>query len=969
MHLLKFLFGSLLFICSIVFTQAIKAQISPSPISDGKGKWKTIYTEYFAIHFPAGKEEYAKDASLLFEKAHSKLAPAYAESFTDIYRTDVVLVFGSDITQGWAYPLGLNQIVLYIEPPLLGTFSHYENWLEELFIHEYTHILSLRIQSSSHSFGWFWRFLTGFPPNILQSRAMIEGIAVLEESNKKTGRLDDSSTRMIVRTAVIEKQYPSLAQILASTHRWPRGQISYLYGARLMNELALKKGKQAVREFWNADPILPFFINPRLSRLGTNIDELYQSMRKRDEEEFQATRKALTKKGITPYVRLSFDGEIKSFLTYAHEKKLFYYASPGSRRQGIYQMNPQTKKSTLFRHVNGSRGISWAKNSLYYSSGIAFFPQNGVRFELESGNKRYPFSRIAKKRRISFPSLSSDGKRIYFIEQKNLQRILKTAVLDPKTGKLLKEKKIWQAQHGGILQYLALSPQNRYLAFLHRPSTKGYASIIVCKITQDTHLCRVAVQGDGIKTQPSFSQDGSELYFSSDASGAYNLYSLSIASGKTYQRTRTLTGLFYPAPGKKALYSLAYFNTGYDIVRFQYKDLIQIPTDRFQRGGPLIEILNEEIENPSPLPEENQSKAQKKKKKSYRKRFRFFPYYTGFLGVGSLYSSSLGIFGGIEARDPLNRHLLGIKSLLDISFEDLRGLPFQTYYVYKRYNLQPGLSYTNSYKTNHTVRGFLRYTHPNTRILLTSISLGYFYRQSSRTKNMGISSNLILQKTYNFPKSISQEKGWRVTIGTTYVPFSRRNSSDGSTIAERDYALLRFNPALYLPSFWKHHVNYLKVSTSSYLSSESSLALAASSVLDGVASGRGAQGDAFTGFRYEYRFPLFWFSNTIIPKLTWLSLRYLSLSLFYEYALILQNIQIEEDYHIWGFRFGFGLDLLYNSLPRIEMGMVKAHGEGGEYQFLFLFAFGLSNTSVNHSTIHRKGSFINQHFPDQQRIF
>ena len=322
--------------------------ISSAPISDGWGSWRSLHTKHFSIHFPEDRKKYAIQAAKLFERVHAELAPLYAKPWkpdSKSYKTNVALIFSSDITQGWATTLGINQIVLYLEPPQLGSFSRYEEWLKLLFTHEYTHILSLQIWDPDKTTLFILRILFGVPPNLASPRSFTEGVAVWEESKTGLGRLEDPLTQMTVRTAIWEDAYPSRYELLNFSRHWPGGSIAYLYGGRFMAELERQAGAQAPRQYWALDR-LPVSINSRFADLGVQFKQIYAGMRKRDLEYFGKELAQLEIEGLSSYERLSFDGYLKTFLVYDKEKhELIYYARPPNAISGIFRMQLGQKKA------------------------------------------------------------------------------------------------------------------------------------------------------------------------------------------------------------------------------------------------------------------------------------------------------------------------------------------------------------------------------------------------------------------------------------------------------------------------------------------------------------------------------------------------------------------------------------------------------------------------------------------------
>ena len=1020
----------------LIATQGLGAQTPalPVPLSKGWGEWRSLHTKHFSIHFPKNRREYAHKAARLFEKVHAEIASLYARpSFSKEnwkhFKTNVSLIFSSDVTQAWATSLGINQIVLYLEPPQLGTFSRYESWLKLLFTHEYTHILSLHIWDFDRFFFLgLLRIILGIPPNFASPSSFIEGIAVWEESKEGLGRLEDPLTHMIVRTDIWGNGYPSLNEIINYRLFWSAGDTIYLYGGRFITELAKQAGEEAPRRYWALDSP-PIAIRRRFALLGTELEKVYAEMRKGDLEYFGQELKELEEKGLSPYERLTSDGYKKSFLVYDEEgKQLVYYAAPRDVISGVFRISLEDSqrstgnKAQHIRRQRRNRGIAWRKGKRFYSSEQILYPGLGIIHELHNGNQSYPFSRMAKGRSITYPSLSREGDFLYFIERKGKERLLKLATLQE--GELGSEKILLGTKYDGILQYTTVSPNGSYLALLWRPGSKGFAKLVLCTLTKNkVQSCQVAAQAKAIITQPCFSQDNQELFFSSDVDGIYNLYALKIAptlsSKKTWvhRLTRTATGLFYPAAGPDSLYAIAYFKEGYDIVRFHYKELLYEKVHYFNKGPqvPLesqrLSTMKGEIESEvkksngieikkqtqSPRIEEEalepslEIELKKKgwKEESYASFLNWLPYYTGFLDFGKKAPvPSFFLLGGLEARDPLEWHIAGFN--LGIfrdqepeekpekrEEENQNSIPARFYYLYNRYTLGLSLSYLRDAKFSEITQAYLSYNSPG-RFLSLQTLFGYreakyftYPEPQPLSRNHGLSKHYILsgpalifsiRDTQFFDRSISPEKGWRLSAKAFY--YTKQNSkritsthtgpmstTEGEAL---DYSLGEGSLSLYLPSFFAYHVNYLSSYTYSYFGKNPEKGFFERGNLVRNLDPRASRGKSFVAYSYEYRFPIFWGKPYY-----YLSLRHLSLAPFYDYGIVKDTQGSSYKTWAYGIRLGFSSNILYFPLPKISLSISEGKNSRRLYRFFFSTSFPVSGWSES-----RKGdSLISRPYP------
>ncbi len=976
LHLFLLLAGFICYLC-LSFQSLYAQSVAGSPSLDGSGEWRTLQTKHFNIHFPLGQEEYTRQAARLFERVHTKLAPLYPKPFKQ-YKTNVALVFSGDITQGLATALGINQIILYVEPPSLGTFSRYEQWLELLFIHEYTHILSLQPWRLDTLSLFLVRALIGIPPNHLSPRALVEGLAVWEESKTGVGRINDSLSRMVVRTAVLNDRYPTLSEILSTSHHWPLGQISYLYGGRFINEFARLKGDQAARDYWGLDYI-PVAIDAHLSHFGTNANEIYYSLRQRDSNEFIQEIANLQTKGLTPYERLSSDGGLKTFLVYHHnDDRLFYFANPPDKPSGVFSRLADGHTKYIRRQVT-NRGIALAKQRRIYSSDYYLYPGFGIRQELYDGNRSYLFGRMAPGRSISYPSLSSDTKQLYFIEKDSSYRYLKTMSLMGDS----KEQILLKLPLTALLQYTAVSLDQKYLATIVRSSYKGHFTFLLCNLeAKQEQSCKIILQSKAILTQPCFSYDSQRLIFSSDVDGIYNLYAFVIQEKKILRLTRTTGGFFYPAAAKDALYAIAYFADGYDLVRFSIDTLLQEEANSlFDLGQPNLERL----QTPLPSPEGQQPSQNQIDEEfiesTYIAPIHMVPYYTGLFDLGKSVPLTGYILGGLEARDPLGWHTIGANFgiLMDNNPEEdlVEGVPEDEsisfpalgYYSYNRYNLGLALSYIRDSQFIETSEAYFSYNFIS-RYLSGQGLLGYRYQEAfergktraDKTYLSGPATNLRIGDTHLFYRSISPELGWRLSLEGAH--YSAENSLAKTYIDRHltqrealEYGYVEGGLAVYLPSFFVNHVNYLSVYSYSYFSLTDDDDLNQRHHIHGNLvrnlDENVTEGLSFTAYTYEYRFPLLWASSPIIDSLRSLSLRYLSLSLFYDYGFVRNNPPADsENYFTWayGLRLGIGLNILYLSLPELQISISNGKNSVTLYSFGFSTTIGEPTQSQSRKT-------------------
>jgi hypothetical protein len=958
--------------------------------------YRTLTSAHFQIHYPEGSAAFARRTARIAERIHQELEPKYRSGATN---THIVLVTATDVVNAFATPLGLDQIVLFLDNPQSGTFARFDLWAELLLRHEYTHILTLRHWGKDQPVLSAFRIFFGLPPNFISPFGLIEGVAVYEESKTGKGRLRDPLTDMTMRTAVIEDRYPNMAEMLNGSHRWPFGSIGYLYGGRFWQFVADNYGEEIVPNYWRKDSA-PFFVDERL-RPAPGLYRIYQDFREAEIAKYRQQIEKIRGRGETPFRRLTNDGYTKSFLYIGEDGALKYFAAPRDRIGGLYEIDPTTAggagpaaagsgpftpaQTRRLRRVDGTRGFAEGGGRKVYSESLSFVPGTGVRYELYDGEWDLFLSRIAPGRSISYPSLSPDGRRLFFVTRDASKRYLVSAGLDA-DGDITDERTILELPFTGFVQYTAVSPDGASLVSLVRRGDVGEGELTICDVAA-AGACRTLVPGPGTKVQPRFAPDGRSVIFASDVDGIYNLYSVEVATGRVHRLTRTLTGVFYPAPGPDSLYALGYFGEGYEVVEFQYADLLTEPVDYFVAGVP--------VPGGGPGVDENEDS--------------YFDIGGGsggdgpvgappgeadwedsdYFGPFTIRPFLLGLFGPISplnlvavARDPLFRHTLiaavGASSPTPVAYAA---------YDYSRFPLGLSAAYaTNYWKQDYSpgcindeeplrflcdgkyafyeeARGFLRHTSDN-RFVDTQLLLGYSHQKLRNARRLrtveydardlnlsGPSAVLILGDVQRFPESISPELGWLLIAQTDY--YTKPESTDRPDRYERheiEYGVAEGGFSLYLPSFFSHHVNYVSgYAYGSYGPDRELQQVRLNRFVRGQDYGKSESNHAALVFTYEYRLPLVWWSRALFgERSTTFTLDGVGMSVFADYGTVFDRQVYREGWvGAYGVSFSFAFNLLYLNLPELKLTFARGTGPAGESQVYLAFSAEFGPVPVN----------------------
>lgn len=192
--------------------------------------WLTLFTPHFRVHHTPPQEAFAKEFARHLETA----LPALSRDLQWTPRTpiDIVVNDRSDDANGLALSFPANRLEVYAVPfDAELVLMEYNNWVEELAVHELTHIIAN--DSSFGAYRWL-RSIFGsvIKPNGLQPPWLVEGLAVYEETKyTRGGRGRSAFTEAVLRNT--DWSNLSLDRLGDGPFWWPAGHTPYLYGYAL----------------------------------------------------------------------------------------------------------------------------------------------------------------------------------------------------------------------------------------------------------------------------------------------------------------------------------------------------------------------------------------------------------------------------------------------------------------------------------------------------------------------------------------------------------------------------------------------------------------------------------------------------------------------------------------------------------------------------------------------------------------
>lgn len=532
----------ILLLCSLCLLVQAKPVIQETAVGQHipAADWRTLETPHFMIHFPQAHQAQAQHLAKLAEQRHPDLSATFNWAPRD--KTVIVISDDYDSANGWATPLPFNAIRMFMfAPDDINQLESFTDWQALLFEHEYTHILHLDKAAGAPNTlrSFFGRgagvLQLGLFPNAFQPLFMIEGLAIRQESAlaAQSGRLHNSYYKMLIRDEV-ERGPMSLSEVSLS------GSYSYLYGAYFYQFLVQEYGADAVAKLiaTYSTNLIPFTLS----------NSFQQVFGKTDQQLWRAFQHWLQ----THYYQAESPLAAKYVDSAASELAFYTHLEQGPVRQGewIWRLWHNGKQSPELRAYDQQHQL---KQQIKVRStgqfdvneqGDIIISQTRYRADNRYLADLYLYSKgrwqqLTDKQRFTEAYWWQDKQ---IIAKRQLAGRSELVLLDP-AGKLLQT--LWQAPQGVLLGRFSVHPASGQLVAALHKADSGWQLYQFQFAEQNWQALTF---GPGIKQQPAFSPDGSNILFVADIEGSYNIFRLMLADKdlSISQLTFSRRGIFNP---------------------------------------------------------------------------------------------------------------------------------------------------------------------------------------------------------------------------------------------------------------------------------------------------------------------------------------------------------------------------------------------------------------------------------------
>jgi len=645
--------------------------LCPSPANGGDPtrKWRTIETPHFQVHYYRSDRHdegaVAQHVAHTAERVHAIMVPLLKHEPSG--KVDIVVTDDTDGANGSAQVVPRNVVRIFVTGPTsFSSLNDYDDWLFGLLLHEYTHILHI---DTIHGVARLINYVLGktWAPNQVQPRWFIEGLATYYESARSSGgRIRSSIYDMYLRMAVLQGKLLELDQMSSITRYFPRGDVPYLYGSRFLDYLARRFGAEKLTRIshdYGGQP-LPYAINRTAKRiLGHTFIELYEQFKEHLRRRYQVQRLGVVRQGRTPFTEVTDYGESCGTPRFSSDgKELVFIDTDGRSEFAVKVLDTASGRIVQRFEIRGGSGADFTPDARYIVYGGAAMWRTVYNFHdlyvrnRASGKVR----RLTDGLRARDPAVSPRGDRVAFTTNELGTMSLRVVPFDGGAARVL-----IKGGNGEQFYTPRWSPDGASLVYSRwRPG--GYRDI------EQLHLpsgqVRRLTDDRALDMDPTYSADGRRVYFSSDRTGIFNLYSHELATGRLSQVTNVLGGAFTPAvsPAEDRAYFVSFSARGYDLAS------MRLDRARYRPAAPYVDDRPQPVKTAppdEPYPE-----------RPYSALHSILPdAWSLLLGIDA-YGSTIGF--RLQGSDLVGDHYY----LLNMNFSTVNGRPnYSVFYDYRHF--------------------------------------------------------------------------------------------------------------------------------------------------------------------------------------------------------------------------------------------------------------------------------------------
>jgi Tol biopolymer transport system component len=539
----------------------------------------TIESSHFIIHYSKGLEQVAKQSAYFFENLYKIYSKTYDYKLPN--KTKVLIIDG-EITNGLADPIH-NFIILWphdFDVNLRGT----HDWLKGVIAHEFAHIYSIPAAFKmpdaipAIQIGFFTHpneplrteALHIFPNEILPPW-FTEGIAQYEDSRSGSDSWD-THRDMILRTLTISGRLLPYDRLFEFSGNGEDLEKTYNHGFSIVKYVSENYGydkivsitKECARFFRvNFDGAIKKI-------LGISGRQLYEEWKTYLEKKYKEQIKNIGKQVYGK--KINKEGYDNYWPKFSSDEKKIFFVSNGKADfsflfKALYSYNlsdtvKEDKKIKIEKNISSFYSINKKSNLILFTS-------------IKSSKSTMPASKGGLRTLDVFiDTLPSEKKKFNLFKKKTERQITKKesiigAVFSPSGDKIAGIKRIIDRYYlcmfdtnGNNLKILYPDSLNNSFSYIYSLDWSARGNLIAISFI-DSGFRKIGIYDTTSKEffvlknsrhddrDPRFSDNGENLYFSSDRTGIFNIYRYNFKDSVLQKITNVSGGAFCPDVDKK----------------------------------------------------------------------------------------------------------------------------------------------------------------------------------------------------------------------------------------------------------------------------------------------------------------------------------------------------------------------------------------------------------------------------------
>ncbi len=607
-----------------VFLCTVSLPAQPEQFNHPELEWKSIETDHFIVHYHQGTVRTANLVAHIAEEIYPHITGLY-QQWPD-RKTEFIIRDTDDYSNGGAY-FYENKIEIWAQSMdyiLRGT----HHWLRDVVTHEFTHIISMqKAFKFGHNIpaGWIQVFgyeserrpdvVRGFP-NVLVSYP-ISGVVIptwvaegASQFQSPSKRFDyrDSHREMLLRDRVLNNKLLDINEMGVFGKNSIGNESAYNQGFSFVNFLSLTFGDSVIRDlFHHASAIPTINFNQVMKKVtGISADSSYRLWKDYLIDTYQQ-RTRFIQANVQEGVPLAAEGIGNIHPVFSPDGKKLAFVQSISDYLSANALTIMDMESGQKKILTGpiASSVSWSPDGRY----LTFSQQTDRQANGSSYWDLYVYDvkrnrslQLTRGMRATNPDWSHDGQKLIFvvhadgltnlfsltldefiwIKKKNLWH---TAYYDFERHELVAEiplerKKNWQRYYrrvefwGQEIAQLTHFTDGRQI---YHPRWSPGDSYIIFDTSTDfcRDIARIPATGGELEfilnapydeRYPSFRPGSNEIFYASDETGIFNIYSYNLENGQKKAHTNVLGGAFMPTLNARGDLAFAlYTDQGYKI--------------------------------------------------------------------------------------------------------------------------------------------------------------------------------------------------------------------------------------------------------------------------------------------------------------------------------------------------------------------------------------------------------------------